>query len=185
MYISRDLDDQNAPFPKRFALPVTPLVNVSHCMSYGPKMLYWNGKSTPGCAAAAGTMVTKCGGSSFNSVLCSNPAYDPPHIVTLPLQYDCLASHSTTSYPSLPSFTNGSNSPPEFPRPRTSTSAYTDPCLAKYTARSGYESPVYGVNVNMTGSGFFWPWGRNTAAFSFIPPPPGSFTATSSSMVAP
>src|SRR6266850_961875 len=87
MYISCDLDDQNAPFPKRFALPVTPLVNVSHCMSYGAKMLYWNGKSTPGCAAAAGTMVAKCGGNSFKTVHWSNPAYEPPHIVTLPLPF--------------------------------------------------------------------------------------------------
>src|ERR1700687_2703378 len=123
MYISRAFAVQNAWFPKRFALLVTPLVKLSHCRSYGPKILYWNGKSTPGCAAAAGTIVTGCGGNSFNPARWSNPACDPPHIVTLPLQYDCLASHSTTSYPSLPSFTNGSNSPPEVPRPRTSTSA--------------------------------------------------------------
>src|SRR6267378_3467214 len=155
MYISRTFAVQKALFPNRLPLLVTPPVNVSHCMSYVAKMLYWNGKSTPGCAAAAGTIVTKCGGNSFKTVHWSNPAYEPPHIVTLPLQYDCFASHSTASYPSLPSFTNGSNSPPEFPRPRTSTSAYTYPCSAKYTARSVYESPMYGVNVNMTGSGSF------------------------------
>src|SRR5256885_16295375 len=87
MYISRDFAAQKPLFPKRLLLPVAPLVKVSHCMSYGPKMLYWNGKSTPGCAAAAGTIVAKCGGNSFSTVHWSNPAYEPPHIVTLPLQY--------------------------------------------------------------------------------------------------
>src|SRR5258708_34266188 len=153
-------------------------------MGDGEKILYWNGKSNPGCAAAAGTIVTRCGGNSFKTVHWSNPAYEPPHIVTLPLQYGCFASHSTTSNPSLPSFTNGSKSPPEFPRPRTSTSAYTYPCFAKYTARSVYESPMYGVNVKITGSGSFWPCGVNTVAFSFTPSLAGIFTAHCISMVA-
>src|SRR6266446_738175 len=54
MYISRDFAAQKPLFPKRLLLLVAPLVKVSYCMPYGPKMLYWNGKSTPGCAAAAG-----------------------------------------------------------------------------------------------------------------------------------
>src|SRR2546429_7557538 len=97
MYISRDFADQNPLSPNSLPLPVTPLVKVSHCMSYVPKMLYWNGKSTPGCAAAAGTIVARCEGNSFSTVHWSNPASDPPHIVTLPLQSGCFASHSTTS----------------------------------------------------------------------------------------
>src|SRR5262249_36759028 len=61
----------------------------------------------------------------FRSGHWSNPAYDPPHIATLPSQNGCFASHSTTSCPSRGSFANGSNSPAELPRPRTSTSANT------------------------------------------------------------
>ena len=60
-------------------------------------MLFANGKSTPGCAAAAGTIVARCGGNSRASAHWSNPAYEPPHIATLPFDQGCFASHSTTS----------------------------------------------------------------------------------------
>jgi len=50
-------------------------------------VLKW--ESTPGCAAAAGTIV-----ASAAKLLQYRPliesAYEPPHIVTLPLQYGCV-----------------------------------------------------------------------------------------------
>src|SRR5216117_4108888 len=70
---------------------------------------------------------------------------------TLPSQKGCFANHSTTSCPSRGSFANGSNSPPELPRLRTSTSANAYPCDAKYAARAWYVSEIYGVSVKITG----------------------------------
>ena len=56
------------------------------------------------------------GGNSFRTAHWLNPAYDPPHVATLPLHHGCRASHSTMSCPSRASLTNGSNSPAELPR---------------------------------------------------------------------
>src|SRR5438876_4838419 len=112
------------------------------------------------------------GGNFFAVVNLSKTAYEPPHMATFPSQNGCFASHSTTSCPSRGSFVNGSNSPPEFPRPRTSTSANTYPCDAKYAPRSWYVSDMYGVSVKITGvfgrepSGVF---GKYNVPFSSTP----------------
>src|SRR5260221_10254632 len=69
----------------------------NHCIRSGAKILLRIGESTPLKGADTGTIVARCGGNSFAVAHCTWPIYEPPHIATLPLQYDCRASHSTTS----------------------------------------------------------------------------------------
>src|SRR4030042_1437920 len=63
-YISWNFSIQKLESSRSVLLGVTPLVEVSHCISNEVKILAKNGKSTPAWADATGTMVLRCGGDS-------------------------------------------------------------------------------------------------------------------------
>ena len=124
-YRSAKASAHSSASPKMVLCAALPLVKVSQVMLYGTKTLCTKGKSVPRYAAAAGTIDSRLGGSSFAVAHWSQPPYEAPYMDTFPFDHGCAASHSTTSWPSLSASLKGSNSPSELPRPRTSTAAKT------------------------------------------------------------
>lgn len=102
------------------------------------------------------TSVLSDGGCNCAAPACMCAENDEPHMPTAPVEYDCLASHSITSYPSVASAgCTFENLPSDLYRPRVSCNATTYPRCAKNSACDASDDLLYGVRLSSTGKRSF------------------------------